>query len=147
LQHVVPPELLALVRRLRAQTRLQEEAAGMLGISSDRFGRLLTGEGYALGFPALLKLALVAGEDPAAVFRAAGKEDIAELLDALYRKRGRSSTGEQALVSLFLQFVERLSVEQREAVRVLLQREDPAPDVPEADEGEAVTRRRGRRRS
>lgn len=117
---MVPPELLVLVRRLRARSRRQDDAARLIGISSDRFGRLLTGEGYALGFEALLKLALVEGEDPATVFRAAGKNEIADLLDALYRKRGRSSSGEQALVTLFLTFVEQLSVEGREAVRVLL---------------------------
>lgn len=145
LQHVVPPELLVLVRRLRARTRLQEEAAARLGISSDRLGRLLTGEGYALGFPALLKLALESDEDPAAVFRAAGKAEIADLLDELYRKRGRTSVGEQALVNLFLRFLERLSVEEREAVRLLLRTDEPVPHV-RADDGQMMARRRGRRR-
>lgn len=65
----------------------QEDAALPLGITGSRLGRIRKGE-YAPDVLTCLRLALAASVPPADVLRAAGKSEVADLLDVLY---GRTS--------------------------------------------------------
>lgn len=71
--------LQAQVRRFKTQTALAEA----IGISQSRLGRVMRGE-YSLEVANCLRLAKVAGERPSVVLRAAGKADVAELIEETY---------------------------------------------------------------
>ena len=126
---MVTPELIALLRDAQ-KNRKQEELANFLGIGAPHLSRVSAGTGPTLGEKALLKLADLEDLDPAAVFRAAGKTDLAELLDRLYPKRNRPSRAEDALVTRFRRFARNLPVRKLRALGELLS--EPTSALPPA---------------
>jgi hypothetical protein len=116
---VVTPELVALLRDAQ-KNRKQEDLAKLLGIGAPHLSRVSAGKGPTLGDKALLKLAELENLDAGAVLRAAGKKDLAELLDRLYPKRGRPSRAEEELVARFRSLTRTLPPRKLQALRELL---------------------------
>lgn len=114
------PELLAVLRRIRARHRSQADAAHEIGITSDRLGRVLAGGEYSLSVENIVSAAIADGQDPAAVLRAAGKTRMADLLDRAYLSRGRRSGADQEATEAFLTLWKRCGLEQRVALMTLL---------------------------
>lgn len=83
-----PTPLVDLLTRLVAEFGSQTALALAIGVSPSRMSRLLGGT-YSLEVLNCLRLADVSGESPSVVLRAAGKGDIADLLERLYGKDSR----------------------------------------------------------
>ena len=70
------------VGRFGSQTAL----GNAIGLSPTRISRVLKGDGCSLEVISCLRLAEVTGESPTVILRAAGKWDVAELIERLYGK-------------------------------------------------------------
>lgn len=57
-----------------------------IGVSASRLSRVMSGEEHSLEVLNCLKLADVTGRSPSVVLRAAGKGDVADLIEKLYGK-------------------------------------------------------------
>lgn len=77
------PNFADLLHRLADRFESKSAFAKALGISPSRLSRALAGD-FPLNVANCLRLALLTGESPAAILRAAGKDDVAELLEKLY---------------------------------------------------------------
>jgi len=64
---------------------VKQRLARAIGVTPSRLGRVMQGE-FSLSVLSCLRLARVSGRDPGTVLQAAGKEDLASLLEALYGK-------------------------------------------------------------
>lgn len=93
--------------------------AEALGISAPRLSHALSGNGgYTLNVENCLRLAMVANRPAAEVLRAAGKKEIADLLDHLYPRAGRPAvTGAERQL---LDHWAALTDEEREAFALLM---------------------------
>lgn len=90
-------------------------AAQAIGITPSRYSKLYGGEDYSLSVENCLRLAKVTRRPPAEVLRAAGKVEIATLLDELYGAPSAATMlppDVQALASL----IERMTEAQRQAI-------------------------------
>lgn len=85
------------LRDVAAGFASQKALADAIGITPQRLSRALAGDGnYSLNTDNCLRLARAANRPAAEVLRAAGKGDIADLLEHLLPKAGRPTmTGEQ----------------------------------------------------
>jgi transcriptional regulator with XRE-family HTH domain len=85
------------LRQVEKQFGTQRALAEAIGITPQRLSRALAeGDGYTLNTENCLRLAKIANRAPGEVLRAAGKEDIADLLEFLFPKAGRPTiTGHQ----------------------------------------------------
>lgn len=76
----------------------QEAFAAALGISVGRLNRALNKRDYPLNVLNCLKLASITGEAASDILRAAGKSEIADLIEQLYGVRRGALTGEQRVL-------------------------------------------------
>lgn len=93
------------------------DAAEPVGITGSRYARAMKGE-YSFDVATCLKFAGAAGVDPGLVLRAAGKPDVADMLDALYGRVAAPAVPAAALEDAAR--LSRLPLEQRKALRVVL---------------------------
>jgi hypothetical protein len=77
------PSFAELLHRLADRFESKTAFAKALGISPSRLSRALAGD-FPLNVANCLRLALLTGESPMVILRAAGKDDVAELLEKLY---------------------------------------------------------------
>jgi transcriptional regulator with XRE-family HTH domain len=84
---LVATEFQTLLRSASAHYDTQQDLADALGISVARLNRALNKGDYPLSAQNCLRLALVAGQPASVILRAAGKTDLADLIERLY---GRS---------------------------------------------------------
>lgn len=75
----------ALLRRIRDRFGTQFAMAAAIGISGSRLGRAMKGQD-TLNALNCVRLAVAAGERPSTILRAAGKGELADLLEQLYGK-------------------------------------------------------------
>ena len=109
--------LSALVRRFGSRDALGKQ----IGMSGSRVGRAIDGQ-YAFNITNCLKLAEATGESPSVVLRAAGKHDVAELIERLYgHSRPAISANDRELIAEW----SALAPRDRETVRELLHRLAP----------------------
>lgn len=94
------PELVTLFTELKRSLKTQLAVAQAIGLSQSQTSRLIRGEVPSLGVMNCLRLAKVAGRSPSVVLRAAGKEDVAALMEELY---GRAPTPPRSLSEEALQ--------------------------------------------
>lgn len=76
-------ELQKLLLTVAKQLGSKQAAARAAGVTPQRFSRLLRGE-FSLEVVNCLRLAKAANESPATVLRAAGKADVADLIEEAY---------------------------------------------------------------
>lgn len=87
-----------------------------IGMSGSRVGRAIEGQ-YSFNIKNCLKLAEASGESPSVVLRAAGKEDVAGLIERLYgHSRPMMSVHERELLDQW----ESLTPTSRESLRIIL---------------------------
>lgn len=108
----------ALLNRIAKQFPSRAALAKALEITPSRLSRALNTGDFPLNVVNCLRLAKLSGESPADILRAAGKTDVAELIEGLYGKdRTRLlSTAERELIDDY----EALTPRAREALRTLL---------------------------
>lgn len=117
------PELL---ERAAAKFPSKQAFAKALGITPSRFSRLLQGQ-FSLEVVNCLRLAKIAGERPSTVLRAAGKNDVADLIEELYGAEGNPLTpAQRELIEVW----EGIPAEMQPHFAVLLRH---ARDVADAD--------------
>jgi transcriptional regulator with XRE-family HTH domain len=85
------------LRRILKTFESQRAMADAVGITPQRLSRAMAGSGdFPLNVENCLRLAKAANRPPREVLEAAGKREIAELIDFLYPRAGRPTiTGEQ----------------------------------------------------
>lgn len=79
-------DLQALLKSLVDRYGTQTALAKAIGITDSRLAKVLKGESGALSVRNCLRLAKVAHLSPSQILRAAGKSDIADLIEQLYGK-------------------------------------------------------------
>jgi hypothetical protein len=97
-------DLIDLLRKHAATFGTQREYAQALGISEARLNRILNRKsgGYVLNVANCLRFAALSGERASEVLRAAGKGDVAELIEQLYGPGQESLTkGQRDVLRLF----------------------------------------------
>jgi hypothetical protein len=121
----VTTDFTALLKRVSAKFASQQALAEEIGITAPRLNRALNHGDYSLNVANCLRLARVAGEPPSVVLRAAGKGDIADLIESLYGAPDEEfSPAERTLVKRW----RRLDDEERQAFQRLMR------DLPEHEE-------------
>lgn len=80
-------EFVSLLRRGLAQVGSQKELARVLGLSQQRISNALAGKGYPFGVLNCLRLARLIAVRDWTVLRAAGKPEVADLLEQAYGDR------------------------------------------------------------
>lgn len=76
----------ALLNRLSSGFASRDAFAKALGINSSRLSRAMNTGDFPFNVSNCLRLAKISGESPTAILRAAGKGDVADLIEALYGK-------------------------------------------------------------
>jgi len=104
--------LTSLVRRFGSRDALGKK----IGMSGSRVGRAIDGQ-YAFNITNCLKLAEASGESPSMVLSAAGKHDVATLIERLY---GRGRPGVSSTERELLDEWDRLTPSERDGLRVIL---------------------------
>lgn len=104
--------LTLLVRRFGSRDALGKK----IGMSGSRVGRAIDGQ-YSFNIENCLKLADATGESPSVVLRAAGKQEVADLIERLY---GKSRPGLGANERELLDEWDALTPRARHAFRELL---------------------------
>jgi transcriptional regulator with XRE-family HTH domain len=104
---------------IAAEFPSKKALADAIGMSQPRLSHALSGEGaYTFSVENCLRLAKVSNRSPIEVLRAAGKDDVAELLAFLFPKAGRPTvTGEQRQL---LDDWDLLDEDERKAFRLLI---------------------------
>lgn len=90
--------------------------AKALGITPSRYSRVKAGDAYSLNVVNCLRLARLSGEPAPAVLRAAGKGDVADLIEELYRPGQVLSAAQRAVLELW----DRVPPERRATVEEML---------------------------
>jgi len=78
------PSFAALLMRLSLKYPTRKAFARAVGVNPTRLSRAINGDPVMFNVLHCLRLARVTGEPPGVVLRAAGKHEIADLLDELY---------------------------------------------------------------
>lgn len=124
-----PPGLAPFVKRVIGQVGTARAVAAAIGLSEGRLGRVTRGEG-SMEIANLLRLAELAGEQPTAVLRLAGKAEEAELIERIY---GVGAPPLSKTQRELLQAWDRLTDHAREHFRALMrdvERRGPAAAEP-----------------
>lgn len=112
---------------LAKQFPTKQAFAEAIGITPSRFSRVLAGT-YTLNVLNCLRLAKAAGRSPSVVLRAAGKREIADLIEALYGPGATSvSPKEREVLDLW----NGLTPRAREGLRLTLSELPRTPAKPE----------------
>lgn len=110
-------DLQVLLKKLVARYGTQSALADAIGLTDSRLTKVLRGDSGGLGVLNCLRLAKVAGVAPSTVLRAAGKGDIADLIEDMY---GKSATPLFSVDRAVEEWWPDLSPPARAAMRTLL---------------------------
>lgn len=107
------------LRKLQSGFDTQRAMADAVGITPQRLSRAMQGQGdFPLNVENCLRLAKAANRPPVEVLRAAGKNDVAELLEFLFPRAGKPAiTGDERDL---LDEWRALNDEERTALRLLI---------------------------
>lgn len=111
-------DLQTLLKRLVDRYGTQTALAKAIGITDSRLAKVLKGESGALSVLNCLRLAKVARMSPSQILRAAGKSDIAALIEDMYGESAQPAlTGDAAVRELWPE----ISPKAKELLRGFLQ--------------------------
>jgi hypothetical protein len=115
---IVNDEFKALLNKIAIRFPSRQAFANAIGMNGSRLSRALNTGDFPFNVTNCLRLAKLSGESPAEILRAAGKADVADLIESLYGKdRTRLlSLGERELLDEW----EGLTPPARDALRVLM---------------------------
>ncbi len=112
---------------LATQFPTKQAFAEAIGITPSRFSRVLAGT-YTLNVLNCLRVAKAAGRSPSAVLRAAGKSEIADLIESSYGPSATSvSPKEREIVEMWIALTPRA----REGLRLTMSELPRSPAKPE----------------
>lgn len=103
-----------LLNRIADRFDSRDALAKALGMNGSRLSRALNSGDFPFNVANCLRLAKISGEPPSKVLRAAGKADVAELLESLYKPS--VNEGERELLDLW----DTLSKQEQHGVMSLL---------------------------
>jgi len=107
-----------LLNRIAGTFKTQKELADALDIDPSRLSRAINAGDFPFNVENCLRLAKLSGEPPSAVLRAAGKADIAELIESLY---GPEKTVTDPVVVSLIENWDQLTSEKRNFLDVAAQ--------------------------
>jgi len=87
-----------------------------IGMTSSRLSRALNEGDFPFNVANCLRLAKISGESPTEILRAAGKEDVADLIEALYGREAEFTVKEREILEAWRAATPRA----QEAIRSLL---------------------------